>query len=628
MSLFLNDKILLMLKEEIKAPETAIYLADFMTELPVNCLLDKGRTGCGGTTIAIKNEKDTIIAMPYVQVIKNKEDQHKNLLGIYQGITDEQITDYLNTHQIKKIAVTYDKLECLIELLQEQGYNPYKDFFLLVDEWHILFNSYAFRKEAIEKVLRQSQKFKRVTYMTATPIEEEFILEELKGLPVKEIVWSNTVNVNIKPIVTNRPINSVCNLIKKRVDGKILGNLHFFVNSVDFISQAIRKMELQSNQVRVICSDNKNLGSGKKTNQRKLGENYQIASTLDDVKPINFYTATCFEGCDIYDENGRTIIVSDKDKSHTLLDIGTLIIQICGRIRKSNYQTQLLHIYSETRYKNFTSLDEFRASSEKQIQEAKEFIEDVNNMRVRSREKNINLLLKDNKAGLNEMYIFKQGNKLSFDENLVKLDTMNFKITNQLYNSRATLSEEYSKCGFNVAETEEIIYTDKLVANRKAKISFKDMFREYAKLKSKTPLFYIGNIDERITLIEQEKPLIKQAYEVLGVECVESLNYRVTNIKNVIIKNNVDTSIDRKILQCLKNQGIGVGTRKTLKEWKAILQDIYTTLDIKQSYNKIRTAKATDLKQWFDVKKTTPKIDDKTTTCYTIIRSKVFFVES
>lgn len=174
-------------KKIIKAPETATYLADFMTELPVNCLFDKGRTGCGGTTIAIENELDTIIAMPYVNVIKNKQEQHENLLGIYQGVTEAEITDYLNTHQIKKIAVTYDRLEFLIELLHEQGLNPYKDFFLLVDEWHILFNSYAFRNEAVKRVLKQSRRFERVTYMTATPIEEEFILEELKDFPVKEV---------------------------------------------------------------------------------------------------------------------------------------------------------------------------------------------------------------------------------------------------------------------------------------------------------------------------------------------------------------------------------------------------------------------------------------------------------
>lgn len=163
------------------------YLSDFMTELPINCLFDKGKTGCGGTTIAIENELDTIIAMPYVNVIKNKTDQHSNLLGVYQGVTDTEIINFLQKNEIKKIAVTYDKLEYVINLLEKNGYNPYKHFYLLVDEWHILFNSYAFRNEAVKKVLFHSRKFEKVTYMTATPIEDEFILNELKDLPVVEV---------------------------------------------------------------------------------------------------------------------------------------------------------------------------------------------------------------------------------------------------------------------------------------------------------------------------------------------------------------------------------------------------------------------------------------------------------
>ena len=85
--------------ELIIAPEKAVYLEDFMQELPVNCLFDKGKTGCGGTTLAIKNTKDTIIAMPYVSLIKNKVSQHKDiLLGIYSETTNEEIIDYVRTH--------------------------------------------------------------------------------------------------------------------------------------------------------------------------------------------------------------------------------------------------------------------------------------------------------------------------------------------------------------------------------------------------------------------------------------------------------------------------------------------------------------------------------------------------
>ena len=65
------------------APEGATHLGDWMTEIPANCILNKGITGCGATTLAIRQAGHTIIAMPFVGLIKNKEYQHSEVLGIY-----------------------------------------------------------------------------------------------------------------------------------------------------------------------------------------------------------------------------------------------------------------------------------------------------------------------------------------------------------------------------------------------------------------------------------------------------------------------------------------------------------------------------------------------------------------
>ena len=620
-------------REPIPAEENCNFLNEFMTELPVNCLFDKGKTGCGGTTIAIENDKDTIIAMPYVNVIKNKVAQYPNkecsnvLFGIYEGVTDEQIIDYIKNNQIKKFAVTYDSLDRLINLLNEKTtINVYQDFFLLVDEWHILFNSYAFRNKAVKRVLHHAKEFKEVTYMTATPIEDEFILTELKDLPVKEVIWDNVTTVDIKPIATNQPITAVSKLIKGCIEGKVFGNLHFFVNSVEFIADAIKKTGLKPEQVRVVCSKNEKLGKGKKSNQKKLGDDYIIEDTTTQSKKINFYTSTSFEGCDIYDEDGKTYIISDKTKSHTLLDISTLIIQICGRIRNSHYKTRIGHIFGETRYNKFVSYEEFKESTQRQLAETKDWLNEINRMSDDNRKKTINLIERSNKSGLNEMYIHKENDRLEIDENLISLDIVNFKITNHLYQNRITLTDEYLKYGFKPMKTVEKIYTDELAENPKAKISFKDLFEEYVTIVGESPdYFYFGNIDDRKSLIEELKPLVKEAHQKLGVQKVRELNYNVTNIKRTICNMRTDISQDAKIVDCLKEKGVTEGTTGTVKKWKEELQDIYTALGIKDSYGKIKKAKATDLENWFEVKKTTPKIKGKTTDCYTIIRSKLIY---
>ena len=67
-------------------------------ELPANCIFNKGKTGCGATTLAIENRVPTLIAVPTVNLIKNKLPEHADLLGVYGGVTNQEIADYLKAH--------------------------------------------------------------------------------------------------------------------------------------------------------------------------------------------------------------------------------------------------------------------------------------------------------------------------------------------------------------------------------------------------------------------------------------------------------------------------------------------------------------------------------------------------
>jgi hypothetical protein len=125
--------------------------------------------------------------MPYINLVKNKVTGNErikyDIFGVHGEVTRDDIREYANTHDTLKILVVYDSLEKVINTLSDLGYNVQKDFFLLVDEYHILFNSYSFRNKTIKKLLTFAKDFERVTYMSATPIEQEHILEELKHFP-------------------------------------------------------------------------------------------------------------------------------------------------------------------------------------------------------------------------------------------------------------------------------------------------------------------------------------------------------------------------------------------------------------------------------------------------------------
>ena len=107
-----------------------------MAELPVNCILNKGVTGCGATSLAIEQKGCTILAVPFVGLIQNKQMKYKDdLCGIYgEGDKTDELAAYLERNPVYKIAVTYNSLPKLMKTLISLGRDPYHEAFLAVDE--------------------------------------------------------------------------------------------------------------------------------------------------------------------------------------------------------------------------------------------------------------------------------------------------------------------------------------------------------------------------------------------------------------------------------------------------------------------------------------------------------------
>lgn len=106
-----------------------------MTEIPANCVFNKGITGCGATTLAIKQPGNTILAMPFRGLVDNKTASNPELLGIHGDMDRETaIAKYLENNPTYKIATTYDSFPLVCDVLLSLGRNPYKEAFLFVDE--------------------------------------------------------------------------------------------------------------------------------------------------------------------------------------------------------------------------------------------------------------------------------------------------------------------------------------------------------------------------------------------------------------------------------------------------------------------------------------------------------------
>lgn len=189
---------------------------------------------------------------------------------------------------------------------------------------------------------------------------------------------------------------------------------------------------------RIVCAD-------KPENLRKLSKGFSISKTTDPVKPINFYTSTCFEGQDIYDPIGRTFIVSNGHKSHTLLDVRTSIIQINGRIRDTQYPNHIVQFYSTSKYNDVT-LEEFEQATEKAFKEAEEHAQRINT----------NNTAEDRAIlSLDNPYIRKLAdNTFEADINRAHYEMVNYKTVNNIYKSYTNMMVELKNNDLTITDSQ------------------------------------------------------------------------------------------------------------------------------------------------------------------------------
>ena len=595
------------------------YLSEVINELPPNTMFNKGKTGCGGTELELKAKRHSIIVVPYIGLINCKcENKDFHLMGVYSGIQDKDIIAYLNNTEIKykKIMVTYNSIDRVVRCINKYSdfqiggvpANAERDFFLLIDEYHLLFNQYDFRNDSITNLLKVFPRFDKVTFMTATPIEQEFMLEELKHFPITKVVWEDVPELNVRLVETKSTINTAVRIIKQRIDNKSFGNIHLFVNSVITIAKIIKACGLHPDIVKIICAD-------KPENQQKLGSVHKISKDLKTPKLINFYTATAFEGVDIFDKEGKTFILSDGKLAHTLIDISTLFIQICGRIRDSHYNNEITHIYSKSHRYNGRDMtyEEYKDFTEEQMKEELKFVCYLNNDmdatgdNVKHKDRAIEKVLSGNSGNV---YLKVDDNKkVYFDTNRVKVDRMNFKISN-CYRNSGNLVKFYNEFGFDVKER---LVSDVLKTKPNSRISFKRFFEEYVKLKNSNNEL-IGNREERMLFIELERPLVKKAFETLGVDEVRRMKYRVSNItKKLAIQG--DDSENVMVKKILAGK-LAFNKSYKVSQVVAILQNAYDILGLK------RKAKSTSLGNWYVIKSHSKRFESEVNRTITILGYK------
>ena len=364
------------MKQEIINGGNARYLGElerFKDGIPFG-IVNKTKTDVGGTYVAANCSSNYIIVCPFkdlVDSIAADKNNRYEVFKCYGGIREYQFRKYIKNNTTYKIAVTYDSLPKLIRWLS--GTEGWK---VLIDEYHLILEDMDFRYDAINGLMEEIQKFKYYSFLSATPIDLDFEIDFLKQLPHYKVQWNGVTKITPIRYKVTQLTKGLARFIQIFLDEGISlpdinGNvskveeLYIFINSVTSIKQIADTLKLNPDDVKICCAD-------RIRNNKLLGE-YQIESVSSPNKKINFFTKKCFQGCNLFTNNGLIIVASDAYRTQTLVDISTTMEQIAGRIRINDeyqniFRNVIVHLFSTN--KNVMSDEEFEMVMQDKEKEA------------------------------------------------------------------------------------------------------------------------------------------------------------------------------------------------------------------------------------------------------------------
>jgi len=364
------------MKQEIINGGNARYLGElerFKDGIPFG-IVNKTKTDVGGTYVAANCSSNYIIVCPFkdlVDSIAADKNNRYEVFKCYGGVREYQFRKYIKNNTTYKIAVTYDSLPKLIGWLS--GTEGWK---VLVDEYHLILEDMDFRYDAINGLIEEIQKFRHYSFLSATPIDLDFEIDFLKQLPHYKVQWNGVTKITPIRYKVTQLTKGLARFIQIFLDEGISlpdinGNvskveeLYIFINSVTSIKQIADTLKLNPDDVKICCAD-------RIRNNKLLGE-YQIESVSSPNKKINFFTKKCFQGCNLFTNNGLIIVASDAYRTQTLVDISTTMEQIAGRIRINNeyqniFRNVIVHLFSTN--KNVMSDEEFEMLMQDKEKEA------------------------------------------------------------------------------------------------------------------------------------------------------------------------------------------------------------------------------------------------------------------
>ena len=566
------------------------YLTEVLPMIPTNTVLYKTLTGLGATYGELKADRNSIIIEPNVPVIVGKcnDPKHKenNLFGVYEGVYTEDVIKYLEKSADKRIKIlttpeSFQKVKDAFELMDMDIYGT---CFLLFDECHKIVKDADYRSD-ITLPFDDFFLFNEKALVSATPISFSDPRFEMQKFQIIRIEPAFEYKLPVSLIHTN----NVLEQLKRTLDKLDATDICLFVNSTDMIYSFIKQLDIE-NESTVFCAKK----SVEKLKNKKFKHAFEQWSK-SRMKKYNFFTSRFYNALDIELKIKPTVImISDVYFSeYSMIDPHTDAIQAIGRFR--NGVNRVCHIFNTNPNLPVRTEEEigiYLQVSKEVYDKIKTFYDCATSEEARNAYREALKVLPFNQM------LNKDGKENFFaidnyvDEALLKSSYNAQEKLIASYRSNRLFDLDVESAYFPFGDFERLKKESKYTSLKDKR---KEVVRQLELLKGDDETEMIRNYKEDLRKADS---FIYGAYEEIGKEMIESLDYSVKRIKEaMILKQNREKTEGTEFIQLIKNS-FKVRQKYTKKYIKEELTRIYALTGVTPQ----KTITGQSIKEFFHVK--------------------------
>ena len=503
------------------------YLTEVLPMIPTNTILYKTLTGLGATYGELKADRNSIIIEPNVPVIVGKcnDPKHKedNLFGVYEGVYTEDVIKYLEKSADKrtKILTTPESFQKVKDAFELMDMDIYGTCFLLFDECHKIVKDADYRSD-ITLPFDDFFLFNEKALVSATPISFSDPRFEMQKFQIIRIEPAFEYKLPVSLIHTN----NVLEQLKRTLDKLDATDICLFVNSTDMIYSFIKQLDIE-NESTVFCAKK----SVEKLKNKKFKHAFEQWSK-SRMKKYNFFTSRFYNALDIELKIKPTVImISDVYFSeYSMIDPHTDAIQAIGRFR--NGVNRVCHIFNTNPNLPVRTEEEigiYLQVSKEVYDKIKTFYDCATSEEARNAYREALKVLPFNQM------LNKDGKENFFaidnyvDEALLKSSYNAQEKLIASYRSNRLFDLDVESAYFPFGDFERLKKESKYTSLKDKR---KEVVRQLELLKGDDETEMIRNYKEDLRKADS---FIYGAYEEIGKEMIESLDYSVKRIKEAMI---------------------------------------------------------------------------------------------